>query len=104
MTYYYKEFESSFNSLEKFREVRNDMAHYKSDFPLAPELSAFKMVYVDKDAVTNIEGLKGKIYTEKEIIENYNLFALTNAHLSSLWFRLKIEFDSKNHPLVYNPG
>jgi hypothetical protein len=99
---YYLEFESSFNNLEKFREVRNDMAHYKGDFPLSPNLSIFKMVYVDKDQITNVEGIKAKVYSESELIENYNLFAVTNARLSSLWFRLKNEFDSKNSPLLYN--
>jgi hypothetical protein len=101
---YYKEFESSFNNLEKFREVRNDMAHYKGDFPLAPDLSVFKMVYIDKDQITNAEGLKEKKYSEKQLIDNYNLFAVTNARLSLLWFRLKNEFDSTNSPLLYNPS
>jgi len=96
---YYYEFEEAFNSLDRFREVRNDMAHFKSDFPNG-DLSKFKVVYVEKDAATGIEGIRSRVYTDAIIIELYNLFAITNARLSALWFRLKAEFDN-THPLQY---
>ena len=96
---YYYEFGDAFNNLEIFREVRNDMAHYKGDFPEC-NLDIFKMVFVEKDPATNIEGLKARTYTASRIIELYNIFAITNSRLCNLWFRLKDEFDER-HPLAF---
>ena len=96
---YYYEFEQAFNDLDRFREVRNDMAHFKGDFQNG-DLSKFKVLFVDKDLATGIEGIKARIYPEEIIISLYNLFAVTNSRLSSLWMRLKQEFDEK-HPLAF---
>ena len=75
------------------------MAHFKGDFQ-NDDLSKFKVLFVDKDLATGIEGIKARIYPEEIIISLYNLFAVTNSRLSSLWMRLKQEFDEK-HPLAF---
>lgn len=105
---YYLEFQNDFEGLEEFRIVRNDMAHYVGLFPNEPDLSVFKIDYIDKDGsrkdVNNKkEYMKNKEYTDQYILESLNRFATINNHLATLWFRLKneFEFSSNNPPLIH---
>lgn len=96
---YYIEFKTDLDDLEEFRIVRNDMCHCKGDFPNAPDLSVFKIVFVEKNEA-GIEGIKNREYTDDYMAKSFDKFALLNAKLSALWFRLSNEFNSSDHPLL----
>ena len=100
---YYSEFKKDLDGLEEFRIVRNDMSHCKGDFTNEPDLSVFRIVFVDKDE-NGIEGIKYREYTTEYIKLCIDNFALLNARLSALWIRLSNEFNSSNHPLAYPPS
>jgi len=100
---YYTEFKNDLDGLEEFRIVRNDISHYKGDFPNDPDLSIFRIVFVEKDE-TGIEGIKYREYTDENMAKSFDKFALLNARLSALWFRLSNEFNSSDHPLAYPPS
>src|SRR5262245_61815404 len=65
---YYLEFKSAFDGLEEFRIVRNDIAHCAGMFPQAPDLSIFKIDFIDKedkkDKQNKNEWFKYKVYTD----------------------------------------
>jgi len=96
---YYNLFKDAFDGLEEFRIVRNDMSHCKGDFPNSPDLSIFRIVFVEKDE-NNIERIMYKEYTEQYIEESINRFGIINGKLSALWMRLKKEYDAVN-PFVH---
>ena len=104
---YYLEFKPTFDGLEEFRIVRNDMAHCVGMFPKAPDLSVFKIDFIDKedkkDKTNKNEWFKYKEYTETYILESLERFKQINWRLFNLWMRLKAEFDSgtKNPPLIH---
>ena len=53
----------------------------------------------DKDE-KGIEGIKYREYTDEYMAKSFDKFALLNARLSALWFRLSNEFNSSDHPLA----
>ena len=103
---YYLEFKNEFDGLEEFRIVRNDMAHCVGMFPKAPDLSVFKIDFIDKedkkDKLNKNEWFRYKEYTETYILESLERFKTINSRLMSLWMVLKTEFDTgiKSPPLV----
>ena len=99
-TAYYNEFKESFDGLEEFRIVRNDMAHNKGDFPNEPDFSIFRVTYVEKDS-NGIEAMMYKDYTDTFIQESINRFAKINGDLSALWFRLYKEYGGQNSVFVH---
>jgi hypothetical protein len=97
---YYTEFKKVLDGLEEFRKVRNHMSHCTGDFPYEPDLSIFRITYVDKDEI-GIEGMKFTEYTDEFISKTINEFATINGNLSILWNRLSNEFASENNPFVH---
>lgn len=103
---YYLEFKNEFDGLEEFRIVRNDIAHCVGMFPKAPDLSVFKIDFIDKedkkDKQNKNEWFRFKEYTDVYILESLARFKNINARLFSLWRRLQVEFETtnKSHPLV----
>jgi len=96
---YYLEFKNEFDGLEEFRIVRNDMAHCIGMFPKAPDLSVFKIDFIDKedkkDKLNKNEWFKYKEYTDTYISVSLDRFRDINSKLFSLWMRLSKEFELK---------
>ena len=97
---YYLEFKKEFDGLEEFRIVRNDMAHCVGMFPKAPDLSIFKIDFIDKEDKKNKqnknEWFAFKEYTEDYILESLERFKNINSRLFSLWRVLQAEFDANS--------
>lgn len=97
---YYTEFKAAFDGLEEFRLVRNDIAHNKGDFPNDPDLSIFRITFVERDN-SGIEALMYKDYTHTYIQESIGRFAKINGELSALWIRLYRESGGQMSPFVH---
>lgn len=75
---YYTHFKNDLDGLEEIRIVRNDMSHCKGDFPNDPDLSIFRIAFVEKDE-TGIEGIKHREYTDEYMANSFDKFVLLNA-------------------------
>lgn len=98
---YYQEFKEWFDGLEEFRLVRNDMAHNKGNFPMSPDLSVFRITFVDKDPADGINKLMYRDYTETYIRESIDRFAKINGNLSALWIRMYKEHGGGIPPTAF---
>jgi len=98
---YYQEYQIHLDQLHDFREIRNDMAHYKMDFPNRNNLKEFRIIFIDEDE--GIEGLMQKHYTWDFFIDSLQKFKKLNGVLAGLWMKLKVEYDllQGEHPLVH---
>lgn len=99
---YYLEFKNEFDGLEEFKIVRNDMAHCVGLFPKAPDLSIFRIDFIDKvdktikkDTRNKSDAFHYKEYDELYINDSLNRFKNINWKLHLLWRRLEQEFQSK---------
>lgn len=104
---YYLEFKESFDALEEFTNVRNDMAHCKGIFPNAPDLSVFRILFMTPqdptDKTNKKEAIMFREYKDSDILALVNKFASINNHLGSLMLRLKWEFETGGgtHPFLH---
>jgi hypothetical protein len=96
---YYLEFKDSFDGLEEFRIIRNDMSHGKGHFPFAPDFSLFQIITVTKDKF-GIERIKFKDYNKDYIFRSMANFAKIIESLTYLWQRLKQEYNSSAGRLI----
>ena len=99
---YYDVLKGYFDGLAEFKEVRNNIAHHKGNFPNDPDLDVFEMLFVRHDE-NNVERIAFISYTDEQIEGFIERFYNINGALSALWMKLKQEFDllSENHPFVY---
>lgn len=100
--YYYLEFENEFDGLEEFKMVRNDMAHCVGLFPKAPDLSIFRIDFIEKADTTIKKDTKNKSdafhykeYDESYINDSLNRFKQIIWKLHLLSGRLEHEFQTK---------
>ncbi len=98
---YYEEYKEQLDQLNEFREIRNDFAHCKMNFPDENNLKIFRILFVDD--VGNDERLKEAVYTWEIYYEALHKFITLNRKLATLWLKLKTEYDLTHgeHPLVY---
>lgn len=99
---YYNKLKTFFDGLKEFKEIRNQFAHYKGDFPNEPILDIFTLTYVETDE-TGMERMRTISYTDTDIQIFVDKFASINGALAALWMHLKKEFDAISgvHPFVY---
>lgn len=98
--HYYEQFEGALNGLDELINVRNDMAHCVGSFPNEPDLSIFKIHYVDKDE-NGIEGMKFKEYTDEYIEMSCERFSRITLELTMLMQTLHADCNSKDNPLIH---
>lgn len=102
---HYLNFKVAFDMLDDFRRIRNDMCHCKGSFPNAPDLSVFRILYIEKadslDKQDKREYFMYRDYTS-EFIENSVMdFGKINNYLGTLWHILSEKWNLRNPPFVY---
>ena len=93
---YYKEFEEEFNSLEEYRKVRNDMSHAVGIFPNDPDLSIFRISFVDE--LEGVPRMRWRDYPDTYIASAFSQFSKINLKLTILWKRLADEANVRMNP------
>lgn len=98
--HYYEQYKGALDGLDELIIVRNDMAHSIGSFPNEPDLSIFKVQYIDKDE-NGIEGIKFKEYTDDYIENSCKRFSKISLNLTILMQTLHVEYNSKENPLIH---
>lgn len=89
---YYNEYKEEMGQLMEFKEVRNDMGHYRLQF-IDESLKEFKMSYIgDKNGV---EGVLWKSYTIDDMRNIITKFRKANMRLMELVKRLTDDYNAK---------
>jgi hypothetical protein len=100
---HYLNFKDAFDMLNEFRLIRNDICHCKGSFPNPPDLSVFRILYIEKedpsDKQDKREFFMYRDYTEEFIEKSINDFGKLNNHLGTLWKILYDEWSSKNQSI-----
>ncbi len=89
----YIEYESHLNKLMDFKEMRNHFAHHTIQFHNAPDLTTFKMIYVDE--IAGVETFASKEYTLNTIKQKTQEFIFMNREMITLSVKLFNEHNSK---------
>ncbi len=88
---YYEEYKDELDKLWHFREVRNDLAHYKLIIPKENKYNEFQFLVIQKNAEGK-ERLHYKPYTKDYLAECLNKFRLLNLTLAKLVEKLDADF------------
>jgi hypothetical protein len=86
---YYQEYIVELEQLMEFKEVRNDMGHYRMEFE--KDLQSFKMPYVGIE--NGVERVLYKSYTLQQMVDIILKFQKANMRFVELILKLKKDFN-----------
>jgi hypothetical protein len=86
----YKEYEGELNKLWEFKEIKNDLAHYKMRVEEGDRSTYIEVLYVDEDQ--GVERILSKQYTVDYILDAVKRFRKLNMTLLELHTRLQTDF------------